>query len=129
MTHVRVLKERRKPIKDIPELDGRLNLPKHMAEHAYMFSGESSDITILAEKHLMSELVDWFGKKFRIIEETDDMIRVRVKCNENAMRYLALQYGPYMEVISPGSLRDRIADDVAKMAVKYGKDIENEHDE
>lgn len=129
MTQVRVLKERRKPIKDVPELDGRLNLPKHMAEHAYMFSGESSDITILAEKHLMSELVDWFGKKFRIIEETDDMIRVRVKCNENAMRYLALQYGPYMEVISPGSLRDRIADDVAKMAVKYGKDIENEHDE
>ena len=129
MTQVRVLKEKRKPIKDIPELDGRLNLPKHMAEHAYMFSGESSDITILAEKHLMSELVDWFGKKFRIIEETDDMIRVRVKCNENAMRYLALQYGPYMEVISPGNLRDRIADDVAKMAVKYGKDIENEHDE
>lgn len=126
MTTVRILDEKRKPIGDIPEIDGNLNLPKHMAEHMYMFSGRSVDVIILAEKHLMSELVDWFGKKFRILEENEDMIRIRVKCNESAMRYIALQYGPYMEVLSPGSLRDQIADDVGKMTEKYGKPVVDE---
>lgn len=121
MTTIRILEEKRKPVREIAELEGRLNLPKHMAEHAYMFSGKSSDIILLAEKYLMSELVDWFGKRFRILEETEDMIRIRVTCNEEAMRYLALQYGPYMEVISPGSLRDRVAADIENMAKKYEK--------
>ena len=126
MTAVRILDEKRKPISDIPEIDGSLNLPKHMAEHMYMFSGRSVDVIVLAEKQLMSELVDWFGKKFRILEENDDTIRIRVKCNESAMRYIALQYGPYMEVLSPGSLRDQIADDVQRMAVKYGKTVDDD---
>ena len=126
MTAVRILDEKRKPIGDIPEIDGSLNLPKHMAEHMYMFSGRSVDVIVLAEKHLMSELVDWFGKKFRILEENDDTIRIRVKCNESAMRYIALQYGPYMEVLSPESLRDQIADDVQRMAVKYGKTVDDD---
>lgn len=129
MTKVRVLEKKRKPISEIVELDGRLNLPKHMAEHAYMFSGKSSDITLLAEKHLMSEFVDWFGKRFRVLEETEDMIRIRVKCNEDAMRYLALQYGPYMEVLAPGSLRDRVAEDIEKIAKKYEKNLGDESDE
>lgn len=126
MTAVRILDEKRKPIGDIPEIDGSLNIPKHMAEHMYMFSGRSVDVIALAEKHLMSELVDWFGKKFRILEENDDTIRIRVKCNESAMRYIALQYGPYMEVLSPESLRDQIADDVQRMAVKYGKTVDDD---
>lgn len=121
MTKVRILDEKRKPIGSLPEIDDNFNLPKHMAEHMYMFSGRSVDVTILAEKHLMSELVDWFGKRFRILEETDDTIRIKVKCNESAMRYIALQYGPYMEVLSPVSLRNQIAEDVMKMVGKYGK--------
>ena len=121
MTKVCILDEKRKPIGSLSEIDDNFNLPKHMAEHMYMFSGRSADVTILAEKHLMSELVDWFGKKFRILEETDDTIRIKVKCNESAMRYIALQYGPYMEVLSPVSLRNQIAEDVMKMVGKYGK--------
>ena len=67
----------------------------------YMFSGRSVDVIIVAEKHLMSELVDWFGKRFHILEENDDIIKIRVRCNESAMQYIALQYGSYMEVLSP----------------------------
>lgn len=121
MTKVSILEEKRKTISEIAEFDGTWNLPKHMAEHAYMFSGKSSEIVLLAEKHLMPELVDWFGKRFRILKETEDMMRIKVTCNDDAMRYLALQYGPYMEIISPARLRDKVAADVEKMARKYGK--------
>lgn len=121
MTKVRIMEEKRKPVSEIGELDGRLNLPKHMAEHMYMFSGRSVDVIIVAEKHLMSELVDWFGKRFHILEENDDIIKIRVRCNESAMQYIALQYGSYMEVLSPESLRTQISEDVWKMAKKYEK--------
>ena len=33
-------------MKQIPELKDGLNLPKHMAEHMYMFSGESIPVKL-----------------------------------------------------------------------------------
>ena len=120
MTDVRILDEKVKPMKQVPDLKNGLNLPKHMAEHAYMFGGSSVNVVILAEKHLMSQLVDWFGKDFRILEETEDKIKIRVSCNEKAMKFIALQYGLYMEVLEPDSLREEIRKSVANMVEKYG---------
>ena len=37
----------------------------------------------------------------------------------NAMRYWALQYGPYVEVLKPESLRKQIREDVENMVKKY----------
>ena len=119
MTDVRVLDKKIKPLKDVPELAHGLNLPKHMAEHVYMFSGESVDITILVEKFLMDDLVDWFGNGFHILEETDDMLKIRVRMNPRAMRFWALQYGPYAEVLTPEELRKDIKAVVMEMSKKY----------
>lgn len=121
ITEMSILEQKRKSLKEIPELEGRLNLPKHMVEHAYMFSGKSSDIIILVEKYLMSEMIDWFGRDFRILEETEEHIKIRVHCNESAMRYIALQYGLYLEVLAPEKLRKRIAEDLQVINEKYRK--------
>ena len=120
MTDVRMLPDKIKPMKQVPEVAHGLNLPKHMAEHIYMFSGESVDVVMLAEKHLMSQLVDWFGTDFRIMEDKNDML------NPEAMKYWALQYGSYVEVLQPAKLRNDIADAVQIMANKYLKDLEAE---
>ena len=119
MTDVRVLDKKVKPMKEVPELVHGLNLPKHMAEHVYMFSGESVDVTIQVEKFLMDDLVDWFGSDFHIVEDNVDMLKIRVRMNPQAMRFWALQYGPYAEVIKPESLRKQIKEDVIKMSKKY----------
>ena len=37
------------------------------------------------------------------------------------MRYWALQYGPYVEVLEPEHLRERVKEDVNSMAEKYNK--------
>ena len=121
MTDVRILDKKIKPMKDVPELAHGLNLPKHMAEHIYMFSGESVDVTLRVEKFLMDQLVDWFGVGFHIIDETDDMLTIKVRMNPRAMRCWALQYGRYAEVLKPESLRNDIKEDVAKMSKKYKK--------
>ena len=119
MTDVHELEEKIKPMKEVPELDGRLNLPKHMAEHIYMFNGPSSAIKLATTADMMSDLVDWFGTDFKILEQDGDKIVVRLNCNEKAMRFWALQYGPYVEVLGPESLREQIKTDIAAMSNKY----------
>ena len=119
MTDVRVLDEKVKPMSKVPELERGLNLPKHMAEHFYMFSGSSVSAKIKTTEDMMSELVDWFGTDFRIIENMPDYITIRVICNQDALRYWALQYGPYVEIIEPESLRNRIKDNICNMTLKY----------
>lgn len=38
-----------KPMKKVKGLENGLNLPKHMAEHIYMFTGESAAVTFRAK--------------------------------------------------------------------------------
>ena len=119
MTDVEMLEDKIKPMKDVPELANGLNLPKHMAEHMYMFSGPSVPVIFATTENMMSDLVDWFGKDIRVLKQGDNKITVRVVCNEKAMRFWALQYGPYVEILEPETLRSQIKADVEEMRKKY----------
>ena len=120
MTDVEVVDEKVKEKDKVIEFAQGYNLPKHMAEHIYMFSGTSVRVRLRAPISMMNELVDWFGKDF-IIQKTDveKEIEITVKCNENAMFYWALQYGQYVEVLAPDSLRKRIKESIEGMNKKY----------
>mgnify|MGYP000862101362 FL=1 len=119
ITQVKILDEPVKPMKQVHGLEQGLNLTKHMAEHIYMFSGQSVRVKLRTDSDTVSELIDWFGKDFRITEESDGKILVSLLINEQAMFYWALQYGPYVEVLEPESLRSKLRDAVAKMNEKY----------
>ena len=119
MTDVKMLPEKAKPMKQIPELANGLNLPNHMAEHIYMFSGKSIPVKLKTTEDMLTQLTDWFGGDFRVLEKEAEEVTVKVTCNEKAMRFWALQYGPYVEIISPAPLREKIKDDIHKMAKKY----------
>ena len=119
VTNIQILDEKIKPIKALPETSRGLNLPTHMAEHIYMFSGASDIVIFRAKSFLMNELVDWFGDKFTVSDETDDEMTVRVKCNLQAMKFWALQYGPYVDILSPESLREQLISDITKMMENY----------
>ena len=103
MTDVRILEEKVKPKSKVKDFANGYSLPKHMAEHIYMFSGESVRVKFLIDEDMINALVDWFGKDFRICSVKDGKVPVSVNCNENAMFYWALQYGPYVEVLHPPS--------------------------
>ncbi len=110
-----------KPMKEVEGLEHGLDLPKHMAEHIYMYCGESVHVKLKTGPEMMDDLIDWFGKDFHILEKDAngaDMV-VSLKCNYNAMFYWALQYGAYVEVIAPEDLRKEIADTVSEMNQKY----------
>ena len=120
MTDVTIIDKKIKPMKQVKGLENGLNLPKHMAEHIYMFSGHSTNIKLKTADYMMDDLVDWFGNDIRVTKQKDDQIVVRLNCNENAMRYWALQYGPYVEVLEPRRLRKQIREDIEEMMEKYG---------
>lgn len=120
MTDVQILDEKAKPQKEIRDFKNGFSLPKHMAEHIYMFSGESERVKLLAPATMMDELIDWLGKDFTVRKTDDeDEIEITLNCNVDSMFYWALQYGPYVEILEPIDLRNRIAKAVRDMADKY----------
>jgi len=110
-----------KPIKEVKGAENGFNLPKHMAEHIYMFCGESISVKLRTNEEMMNDLIDWFGKDFRIIERDKEkkIIVVSVKCNYNAIFYWALQYGAAVEILSPAELRSELADTIYEMNKRY----------
>ena len=112
-------KEKARPLGDVKGGEHGLNLPKHMAEHIYMYSGEGVRVRFLAYKTIMDDIVDWFGLEFDVREKGEEMVEVSVIVNEDAMFNWAMQYGGRVEVLSPKSLRDRLTEASANMAEKY----------
>lgn len=121
MTCVKMLDDKVKPQNEIADFKNGFNLPKHMAEHVYMFSGESVRIKFIATKDSMNELIDWFGKDFSVIEERETEIVVSLSCNQKAFTYWALQFGPYVEVLEPKELREELAEFSKGMYEKYSQ--------
>lgn len=121
ITDVETLSERVKPVKQLEGMKNGLNLPKHMAEHIYMFSGESVRVKLDVPQSLMNELVDWLGKDFTILSRTDERMIISDWCNYRAMFYWALQYGAYVEVLEPSELREEIRDAISHMMERYSR--------
>ena len=129
ITFVQMLSEPVKPKKEIGEFARGWTLPKHMAEHIYMFSGESVTVKLIADTYMMDDLVDWFGRDFHVRVEDNGKMLVTLKCNESAMKYWALQYGECVEILSPNSLRESIAKIVQGMVRTYCVEVEGKGNE
>lgn len=108
-----------KPREKVRGLERGLDLPKHMAEHVYMFSGESGRITMRTTPDMAGELIDWFGNSVVFTDETETSVIAHVTANLRAMRFWALQYAPYVTVLGPESLVDTIREDLKKALSQY----------
>lgn len=119
ITDIKILQSEVKPIKQVKGLENGFSLPKHMAEHIYMFSGESIPVVFKAKKYIVGDVLDWFGKNVEFSDETEDEITVRVTVNEKAMRRWALQYALHTKIISPQNLAQQIKEDLAAATKNY----------
>lgn len=126
MESAAVVEEKARPITDIKGLEYGLDLPKHMAEHLYMFSGESKHIRFRAKLSAVDQIIDWFGTDIHFENETKETVEVNVTVNENAMFYWLMQYGDRCEALYPPSLRKRIKETVMEMAERYSREQEIE---
>ena len=108
-----------RPMKEVLGLEQGLDLPRHMAEHIYMFYGKSVRARFVTDMSRINDVMDWFSMDVRLKTLPDDKLEVSVQVNEEAMYYWCLQYGRHVELIEPPDLRERIAVAVAEMAQKY----------
>ena len=112
ITGIRLLDTPRKPMKQVPELKNGLYLPKHIAEHLYMFSGESVCVTFRMKKQIMNDVIDWFGMEIDFSDETEDEVTARVTVNWHAMRHWVLQYCRHVRILAPEDLAQTVREDL-----------------
>lgn len=121
ITNIRLLDTPAKPAHKVEGLENGFNLPRHMAEHLYMFSGDSVPVTFTAKKYILNDLIDWFGKDIDFTDENDNTVTARVTVNTQAMRRWAMQYAPHIKVLSPPALVSQIKDDLICALQSYGE--------
>lgn len=119
ITDIELLDTNIKAMKLVEGLENGLDLPKHMAEHLYLFHGKSVTAKFQAKNSIINDIVDWFGKDVKFSNQTKGTCDVTVKVNAEAMFCWALQYGPHVEVLEPAELRERVKAAVADMMEKY----------
>lgn len=119
ITNIRLLDT---PIKPKEQVQGgkHFSLPTHMAEHLYMFSGESIPVTFRMKKIIMNDVIDWFCSDIAFTDETEDEVSVRVTVNWSAMRYWAQQYCRFVRILTPTDLADTVKNDLQGALENYG---------
>ena len=118
ITNIRLLDT---PVKPKEQVQGGkyFSLPKHMAEHLYMFSGESIPVTFRMKKIILNDVIDWFGTDIAFSNETEDEVTARVTVNWSAMRYWAQQYCRHVRVLTPIDLAETVKNDLCDAFKMY----------
>lgn len=119
ISDVYIEKDNAKPITEVEEFKNKLDLPTHMAEHIYMFSGKSEHIKLRINRAGINDCIDWLGKDIYISRETEDTFIVELKANPEAMKYWSIQFGTNVELLEPVYLREKAAELAANIYSKY----------
>jgi len=108
ITNIKLLDTPVKSKKKVRGIENGLDLPKHLAEHLYMYAGDSIVVKFRAKRYITNDIIDWFGKDIRFSDATDEEVTVTVTVNPLAMKLWALKFAREIKVISPQSLVDEI---------------------
>ena len=119
ITDIRLTDEPVRPAKTMQELEKGVDLPKHMAEHLYMFAGKSETVTFRMKKYLIDDVIDWFGADVTFSDENEDAVTARVRVNVQAMRRWAVQYAPHVRVLTPKHLVEAVKTDLQTALEQY----------
>ncbi|MBR4200219.1 MAG: WYL domain-containing protein [Oscillospiraceae bacterium] len=105
----------------ISELEEQASYPKNLAEQLYMYSGAEEEIRFIADAQILGDILDWFGNEIQLAPAEAGKLAVTVHVNPTAMQHWALQYGKYVTVLTPLSLRDEITKAAKEICRRYEK--------
>lgn len=118
ITNIRLLDTPRKPEDEVVGLKD-WTLPKHMAEHLYMFGGESVRVSFRMKMKIIDDVIDWFGSDIVFTDETEDEVTAHVNVNWHAMRHWALQYCRHVRILTPPDLAEHVQQDLTDALKRY----------
>ncbi len=81
-------------------------------EAVFAFTGTSEHISIICDKIILDDVIDKFGKDIQLYENDEKTFTVNFTAPAKGVKFWALQYLSYAEVIEPKWVRDEIIDSV-----------------
>ena len=87
----------------------------------YAYTGQIDTVELLVDPKKLSDVIDKFGTNIIIGENEDGRLKITVKASLMGMKYWALQYLEYVEIVKPCELRNEIIDLIQNN--RYGKDM------
>lgn len=118
ITDIRLTDEPATPLRSLPGHESGIDYKEYATSLPYMFTDKPERVEFLADPGIIDQIVDWFGDNARI-EQSGDKLKVSVKVSPMAMEYWAMQYLNFVEILSPASLRSRIAANLEAARGKY----------
>ena len=102
--------------------EANLNNTKNVT---YAFVGEPEYIRMRCADHVLRHVLDRFGTNLFVQNNKDGTVDVGFTASPQGVKFWALQYLPYVEVLEPGHLRESVIESVRRNP--YGVGREGEH--
>ena len=118
ITDIRLSEENATPLRSLAGHENGIDYREYATSLPYMFTDRMENIVFLAESGIVDQIVDWFGDNARF-QSCGEKLKVFVKASPNAMEFWAMQYLNVVEILSPDSLRARIAANLELARKKY----------
>ncbi len=118
ITEIRLTDDPATPLRSIPGHENGIDYREYATSLPYMFTDKPEMVEFLAEPGIVDQVIDWFGANAQI-QPWGDRLKVSVKVSPRAMEYWAMQYLNFVEILSPASLRERIAKNLEAARGKY----------
>ena len=67
----------------------------------------------------LNDVFDWFGSDVKLKKTEDNMVKVTVRADKNAMLCWAMQYSRFVKVIDPPELVETIKKTLEEALKKY----------
>lgn len=99
------------PIKPLPK---ELDLIAYSNSLVYLFGGTAEQVELLCDYEVLDDVVDKFGDTARLSTHEDGRFRALIRIPPKGIQFWALQFLPYVEVISPLWLREKIVDSIKR---------------
>lgn len=111
MTTVKETSFLRTDIRRIPGFEKGINYRDLSCYRPYMFADKAEQITFITEEWMLDHVVDWFGRNIHV-NQIGTKLEITLYASPEAIKYWAMQYGLFVEVIKPEYLRNAIKENL-----------------
>ena len=115
-------------IQNLQMLDDPIVCPninnEEFAQAVYAFVSKPEQITIRCEKIVLGDVLDKFGTSIKIKELCGNFFLAEFAAPPKGVKFWALQYLPYVEVLQPEWLRSEIVESIKKSKYHIEEEVE-----
>ena len=116
---INILESKAKPVTKVEGYEKGLDIAKYANENIYMITSKSVLATIkMKDEYAVTVITDWFGKDVNFFTKNGEQFAT-VNASEMAIIYWCLQYGKYLELVSPESTREQIKAEIERLKETY----------